>query len=81
MNYATTDEHILEAEQNNWMITERICATFHNMPFKKIPKIRINEPSIRVTHFLHIFPAKGGILSYFRPYTILSGKSIDYEKE
>ena len=81
MNYATTDEHVPEAERNNRTIKERICATFHNMPFKRIPKVMIKELSMRVTHLLNIFPAKGGISSYYSPYTILSGKSIDYEKE
>ncbi|MGL5918789.1 MAG: hypothetical protein ACRCYM_06045, partial [Cetobacterium sp.] len=81
MNYATTDEHVPEAERNNRTIKERIRATFHNMPFKRIPKVMIKESSTRVTHLLNIFPAKGGISSYYSPYTILSGKSIDYEKE
>ena len=81
MNYATTDEHVPEAERNNRTIKERIRATFHNMPFKRIPKVMIKELSMRVTHLLNIFPAKGGISSYYSPYTILSGKSIDYEKE
>ena len=80
-NYATTDEHVPKAERNNQTIKERIHATFHNMPFKRIPKVMIKELSKRVTHLLNIFPAKGGISSYYSPYTILSGKSIDYEKE
>jgi hypothetical protein len=81
MNYTTTDEHVPKAERNNHTIKERIRATFHNMPFTRIPKIRIKELSMRVTHLLNIFPAKGGTSSYFSPYNILSGKSIDYEKE
>jgi len=81
MNYATTDEHVPEAERNNQTIKERIRAAFHNMPFRRIPKLMIKELSMRVTHLLNIFPAKGGISSYYSPYTILSGKSIDYPKE
>jgi hypothetical protein len=81
MSYATTDEHVPEVDRNNRTIKGKICATFHNTPFKKSQKTMIKELSMRVTHLLNIFPAKSRISSYFSPYTILSGKYIDYEKE
>ena len=36
MNYATTDEHVPEAERNNRTLQERIRATYHNLPYKAI---------------------------------------------
>ena len=41
MNYTTTDEHVPEAEQNNRTIGERIRAAYHNLSYKRIPKVAI----------------------------------------
>ena len=61
MNYATTDEHVPEAERNNRTIKERIRATYHNLPFKAIPKVMLQILAMVCTNQLNLFPAKGGV--------------------
>ncbi len=39
MNYTSKGEHVPEAERNNRTIGEHIRATYHNLPYKAIPKI------------------------------------------
>ena len=41
MNYATTDEHIPEAERNNCTIQERIRTTYHHLPYAAITKMML----------------------------------------
>ena len=80
MNYTARGEHVPEAERNNRTIGERIRATFHNLPFKAIPKIMIKFLSMVCADNLNIFPTKGGISSYFSPKMIMSKKDYDYLK-
>jgi hypothetical protein len=81
MNYTTTNEHVPEAERNNRTIKERIRAAYHGMPFKAIPKVMIKKLTTHATKLLNVFPAKGGVSAYISPYTIVTGKAIDYDKE
>jgi len=59
MNYTATDEHVPEAEQNNRTIGERIRAAYHNLSYKKIPKV---DAAISCNDFsaaVEYFPRKG----------------------
>jgi hypothetical protein len=38
MNYANPQEHVPEAERNNRVIKERVCATYHRLPYKQLPR-------------------------------------------
>ena len=40
-NFTSAKEHVPEAERNNRLIKERVRATFHCLPFVKIPKVMI----------------------------------------
>jgi hypothetical protein len=81
MNYTTTDEHVPEAERNNRTIKERVRSTYHNLPFKRFPKLMTKSLVENATELLNIFPAKGGISTYFSPYTIITRKAVDHNKE
>ena len=71
MNYTVTDEHVPEVERNNRTIAERIRATYHNLPFKKMPKLMLRYLAMVSTHQLNLFPAKGGISAYFSPHVLV----------
>ena len=81
MNYTNTDDHQPEAERNNRTIKERIRATVNSLPFKKMPKVMIRKLAALCVKQLNLFPAKGGVSEYLSPYTIMTGKAVDYEKE
>jgi len=64
MKYATTDEHVPEAEQNNRTIQERIRAAYHHLPYEVIPKMMLRYLAMACTAQLNFFPAKGGISAH-----------------
>ena len=80
MNYMSTDEHVPEAERNNRTIGERIRATYHNLPYMKIPRVMLRHLGMVAQQQLNLFPAKGGISEYLSPHMIMSKKNIDYNK-
>ena len=40
-NYASAQEHVPEAKRNHRVIKERVCACFHNAPFKSLPRVAV----------------------------------------
>jgi hypothetical protein len=80
MNYTSKGEHVPEAEHNNRTIGEHIRATYHNLPYKAIPKIMMKYLSMVSTHQLNLFPAKGGVFAYLSPHVLLTGRNLDFEK-
>jgi len=58
MNFSNPGDHVLEAERNNRMITERIRATFHRLPYKAIPLIMVRYLVMDCTHKINMFPAR-----------------------
>ena len=80
MNYTTTGDHVPEAERNNRTLKERIRAAFHNSPFRSMPRLMLKHLAILCCHQLNIFPAKTGVSSYYSPYAIMTGRSLDYNK-
>jgi hypothetical protein len=81
MNYAATGEHVPEAERNNRTIKDRVRTMYHQLPYKRIPKIMIKRMVLRATKMLNLLPAKGGISSYLSPYTIVTRRVVDYDRE
>ena len=79
MNYTARSEHVPEAERNNRTIGERIRATYHNLPYKAIPRIMLRHLAMVCTKQLNYFPAKGGVSSYLSPHVILTSRDLDYE--
>jgi hypothetical protein len=80
MNYANPEEHVPKAERNNWTIKEHICATYHCIPFKRLPRLMIKVLVADSAQKLNFFPAKDGILEYYCPCMILHERNIDYDK-
>ena len=41
---------------------------YHNLPFKKIPKVMLHYLAMVCTKQLNYFPAKGGVSEYYSPH-------------
>jgi hypothetical protein len=37
VNYASLQEHVPEAERNNRVVKERVCTTYHHLPYEHLP--------------------------------------------
>jgi len=80
MNYASAQEHVPEAERNNRVIKERFRATFHRLPFERLPAIMIKILAMESAKKLNFFPPKGGVSKHYSPRMILHQENIDYDK-
>ena len=80
MDYTATAAHVSEAERNNRTIAERVRCTYHNLPYKKIPKIMIKYMAMNCTDQLSMFPAKEGISEYYSPNVIIGAEILDCMK-
>jgi len=80
MNYPPAGAHVPEAERNNRTIGERIRSTYHNLPYKAIPKIMLQHLAMICADRLNWFPAKGGASPYYSPHVIMTHQDLDYEK-
>jgi hypothetical protein len=80
MNFANPQEHVLEAECNNQVIKERICASYHWLPFQQLTKTMTKILVMDSAKKPNFFPAKNGISSYYSPRMILHQKNLDYHK-
>jgi hypothetical protein len=80
MNFTNAQDHVPEAERNNWTIKERIRAGYHRLPYKTIPRIMIRYLAMVQTSQLNLFPVKGGVSAYCSPRMILNQSNLDYSK-
>ena len=80
MNYTNAGDHVPEAERNNRTLKEGIRTTYHRIPYKAIPRVMIRKLAMETARHLNIFPAKGGISSYYSPNILLGGQPLDYTK-
>jgi hypothetical protein len=80
MNYASLQEHVPEAEHNNQVIKEQICATYHCLPYDRLPRIMVKVLIDDSAKKLNFFPAKNGISQYYSPRMILHQRNLDYDK-
>jgi hypothetical protein len=80
-NFTNAQDHVPEAEQNNWTIKERIQAAYHRLPYKAIPRTMIRYLAMNQANQLNLFPVKGGVSSYYSPQMILNQTHRNYIKE
>ena len=71
-NLANAQEHVPEAEHNNYILMEHICATYHGISYQQLPHTVIPKSNY--------FPAKGGSSNYFSLREILHHVKLDYKK-
>jgi hypothetical protein len=80
VNYASPQEHVPEAERNNQVIKEQIRATYHRLPYDRLPRIMVKVLVDDSAKKLNFFPAKNGISQYYSPRMILHQRNLDYDK-
>jgi hypothetical protein len=79
VNYASPQEHVPEAERNNRVIKERIHATYHRLPYDRLPRIMVKVLVNDSAKKLNFFPAKNGISQYYSTRMILHQRNLDYD--
>ena len=79
-NLANAQEHVPESKCNNHILKEHICATYHGIPYKVLPRTIICYMVMETPPKFNYFPAKGGCLKYFSPWEILHHVKLDYKK-
>jgi hypothetical protein len=80
MNFTNALDHVPETERNNRTIKEWVRAAYHRMPYKALPRTLIWYLVTTQASQLNLFPAKGAILLYYSPRTILGLPVLDYDK-
>jgi hypothetical protein len=80
VNYSNAQEHVPKAEPNNRVIKERVRATFHRLPFNRLPKTMIKVLKMESAKKLNFFVPKGGVSKFYSPRMILHQHNIDYNK-
>jgi hypothetical protein len=80
MNYANPQEHVPEAERNNRVIKERVRATYHRLPYSRLPRLMVQTIVTDSAKKLNFFPAQHGISPYYSPRMILHQRHLDYDK-
>jgi hypothetical protein len=80
LNVTSNDEHVGDIERYIRTVKERARVTFHTTPFKKMPPIMIQNLIGGCVFWLNAFPQAQGISDTMSPRTIVTGKSIDYQR-
>jgi hypothetical protein len=80
MNYASAQEHVPEVERSIRVIKEQFRATFHRLPFTRLPAIMVKILAMESTKKLNFFPAENGISPYYSPRMIIHNETLDYNK-
>jgi hypothetical protein len=75
------DAHVPEVERSIRTVKERVRATCHGLPFKRLPRMVIRGLIAHATSSLNQFPNKNGISDTLSPLTIVTGRgNVDYNK-
>ena len=78
IDYPPQGNHVPEAERNNHTIGEGVCAGYHCLPYKMIPRLMLRTLAKLSTRQLNYYPAKGGVSPYYSPHMLMSKRNIDY---
>ena len=68
-------------ERNNRIVGERICATYHRLPYKALPKLMLRYLVMTAAEQLNYFPVNGCVLAHFSPHQIVKQRNISFKKE
>ena len=80
VNYANTQEHVLQAERNNWCIKEHFIPVHHRLLFDQLPRKMVQYLGLESARKTNIFPEKHGVPKYYSPRMIVCQENVDYEK-
>jgi hypothetical protein len=68
------DSHVGDVERSIRTIKERSRATVHGLPFKRLPKLMVNELVLHSTRCLNQLPAENGVSDIMSPHAIITGR-------
>ena len=80
LNCCAAQEHQSDAERTARTIKERYRALYHSAPYGMWPKIMVIRGASYAVKWLNTFPPAGGISQAYSPRTIITGRTIDYDK-
>jgi hypothetical protein len=80
MNYSNAQEHVPEVERSIRVIKERFRATFHRLPFTKLPATMVKILAMESTKKLNFFPPSNGLSPYYSPRMIIHQENLDFHK-
>jgi hypothetical protein len=80
VNLESANEHLSEIERRIRLVKEKCWATWHNLPYERIPKLMTIHIVLNVVKLLNFFPTKGGVSDTLRPKTIMSGETLNFKK-
>lgn len=79
LNVVPADSHVGEVERSIRTIKERLRATIHGLPFKRVPKLLIHHMVADSVRCLNLFPRRTGISPDLSPVSLVTGvASPDY---
>ena len=81
LDTAAPDEHVPEVERNIRVVKERIRSVLKGMPYKRLPPSFKRELVLSCVTLLNMVPRKAGISQLLSPWTLVTGRAIDYEKQ
>jgi hypothetical protein len=80
LNTTANDEHVGDVERYIRTIKERARATLHLTPFRQIPVIMVQDLIGGCVFWLNSFPNENGVSRTVSPRTIMTGKTVDYNR-
>ena len=80
LNTSNAQDHAPQAERNNGTLKEAFGTALHRMPHKRTPKTMIVKLIRLCAKRLNWFPAEHGTSKCCSPMTVVTGKTLDYEK-
>ena len=80
MEYTNAQDHQSVAERNNRTIKATFRVGYHRSGYPTMPKSMIIALAESCATKLNMFPAKHGISNYYSPETIITGRTLDYNK-
>ena len=79
---AAADKHIPKVETIIWVVKERVCASISHFPWKEAtPQLIVKEIVKYCITMINSFPPKSGIETHLSPCNIVTGKTLDYQRD
>lgn len=80
LNVVARGEHVPEVERCIRTLKERCRATYHSLPYKKMPKRMLVELVYAMTFWIHTFPARDGVSVSISSRELVTGVALDANK-
>ena len=81
LNITSANEHVPDIERFIQVVKEQSRAQYMALPYTKLPYLLVKAIVLHAGKWLNMFCPKGGISGNLSPYTIVTGKKLDYNKD